>query len=118
MLKLAQDARIFMAVKPVDMRRSFDGLCATITEALASNPVSGDLYLFRGKRADRIKTIVWDRNGLAIFYKRLERGKYRWPTRECASIELTEHELTLLLDGVDFTRIRRIPPFVLHPPPP
>jgi transposase len=114
MLKLPQGARIFMAVKPVDMRRSFDGLCATITEALGSSALSGDLYLFRGKRADRIKAMIWDRNGLAIWYKRLERGKYRWPTRECASIELTAHELELLLDGVDFTRIRRLPPFHLH----
>jgi transposase len=118
MLKLPGGTRIFMAVKPVDMRRSFDGLCATITEALGSNPLSGDLYLFRGKRADRIKAIIWDRHGLAIWYKRLERGTYKWPTRDSASIELTEHELTLLLDGVDFTRIRRLPPFVLHAPPP
>ncbi len=51
-----------MVVKPVDMRRSFDGLCATITEALGSSPLSGDWYLFRGKRADRIKAIIWDRN--------------------------------------------------------
>jgi transposase len=75
MLKLPEDTRIFMAVKPVDMRRSFDGLCATITEALGGSPLSGDLYLFRGKRADRIKAIIWDRNGLAIWYKRLKRGK-------------------------------------------
>ena len=107
-----------MAVKPVNMRRSFDGLCATITEALGSNPLSGHLFLFRGKRADRIKALIWDRNGLAIWYKRLERGKYKWPSREAASVELTEHELALLLDGVDFTRIRRLPPFVVHAPSP
>lgn len=107
-----------MAVKPVDMRRSFDGLCATITEALGSSPLSGDVYLFRGKRAYRINANAWDRTGLVIWYKRLEKGKYKWPTRECAAIELTAHELDLLLDGVDFTRIRRLPPFVLHAPPP
>ena len=117
MLRLPNGVRIFMAVKPVDMRRSFDGLCATITEALGSNPLTGDPYLFRGRRADRIKAIIWDRNGLMIWYKRLEQGKYKWPTRECASIELTMHELELLLDGVDFTRIRRLPPFVLHASP-
>lgn len=118
MLKVPEGARIFMAVKPVDMRRSFDGLCTTIVEALGSNPLSGDLFLFRGKRSDRIKAIIWDRNGLAIWYKRLERGKYKWPSREAVSIELSEHELTLLLDGVDFTRIRRLPPFALHTPSP
>jgi len=118
MLRLPEGARIFMAVEPVDMRRSFDGLCATISEALGSNPLSGDLFLFRGKRADRIKAIIWDRNGLAIWYKRLERGKYRWPSRAAVSIELSEHELTLLLDGVDFTRLRRLPPFSVHTPAP
>jgi len=117
MLRLAPGSRIFMAVKPVDMRRSFDGLCATITEALGGDPLSGDVFLFRGKRADRFKAIAWDRTGLAIWYKRLEKGKYKWPTRDAASIEMTEHELALLLDGVDFTRIRRLPAFSLHAPP-
>lgn len=116
MLKLPPDTRIFMAVAPVDMRRSFSGLCAIVTETLGANPVGGDLFLFRGKRSDRVKAIVWDRTGLAIWYKRLERGKYKWPSPKAASIELTEHELALLLDGVDFTRIRRLPPFVLHTP--
>ena len=71
MLRLAPGSRIFMALKPVDMRRSFDGLCATITVALGGDPLSGDVFLFRGKRADRIKAIAWDRTGLAIWYKRL-----------------------------------------------
>jgi len=118
MLKVPPDTRIFMAVAPVDMRRSFSGLCAIVTEALGSNPLSGHLYLFRGKRADRVKAIIWDRNGLAIWYKRLERGKYRWPHQDASSIEISEHELTLLLDGVDFTRIRRLPPFSLQMPAP
>jgi transposase len=114
MLKIADGTRIFMAVKAVDMRRSFDGLCTTITEGLGSKPLSGDLFLFRGRRADRIKGSIWDRNGLAIWYKRLERGTYKWPSRESASIELSEQELHLLLDGVDFTRIWGLPPFSLH----
>jgi transposase len=56
----------------------------------------GQLYLFRGKRADRVKGLIWDRNGLAIWYKRLERGKFKWPSRDAASIEISEHELTPL----------------------
>ncbi len=117
MLKLPSDTRIFMAVAPVDMRRSFSGLCAIITETLGANPVGGDLFLFRGKRSDRVKAMVWDRTGLAIWYKRLERGKYKWPSPDAVSMELTEQELALLLDGVDFTRIRRLPAFVLRTPP-
>lgn len=116
MLKLPPDTRVFMAVAPVDMRRSFSGLCAIITETLGANPIGGDLFLFRGKRSDRVKTIVWDRTGLAIWYKRLEWGKYKWPTPDAGSMELTEQELALLLDGVDFTRIRRLPPFAFYPP--
>lgn len=116
MLKLPAETRIFMAVEPVDMRRSFSGLCAIVTESLGANPLSGSLYLFRGKRADRVKAMIWDRNGLAIWYKRLEHGKFRWPRADAPSMELSVHELTLLLDGVDFTRIRRLPPFHLHAP--
>jgi transposase len=84
---------------------------------LEANPIGGDLFLFRGKRSDRVKAIIWDRTGLAIWYKRLEHGKYKWPSPDALSMELTEHELALFLDGVDFTRIRRLPPFVLHTPP-
>ena len=115
MLKLPSGTRIFMAVAPVEMRRSFSGLCAIITETLGANPIGGDLFLFRGKRSDRVKAIIWDRTGLAIWYKRLERGKYKWPSPDADSMELTEQELALLLDGVDFTRIRRLPSFALHP---
>jgi transposase len=95
-------------------RRSFDGLCAAVIETLQANPLDGHLFLFRGKRSDRIKALIWDRNGLAIWYKRLEKGRYRWPTRDAVSIEITEQELSLLLDGVDFTRIRRLPAVHAH----
>lgn len=83
-------------------------------EVRKSNPLEGHLFLFRGKRADRVKALIWDRNGLAIWYKRLEKGRYKWPTREAAALEISEEELKLLLDGVDFTRLRRLPPFHAH----
>lgn len=98
-----------MAAMPIDMRRSFDGLCASVMEVLKENPLQGHLFLFRGKRCDRVKALIWDRNGLAIWYKRLEKGKYRWPACDASSLEISEQELALLLDGVDFTRIRRLP---------
>lgn len=116
MLKLPPGTRIFMVVAPGDMRRSFSRLCAIITETLGANLIGGDLFLFPGKRSDRVKAIVWDRTGLAIWYTRLERGKYKWPSPDADSIKLTEQELALLLDGVDFTRIRRLPTFALHTP--
>lgn len=66
-----------MAVAPVGMRRSFSSLCAIMTETLGANPMGGDLFRFRGKRSDRLKAMVWDRTRLAIWYKRLESGKYK-----------------------------------------
>lgn len=100
-----------MAVAPIDMRRSFDGLCAAVIESLGGNPLAGDLFLFRGKRSDRVKALYWDRHGLAIWYKRLEKGRFKWPHPDAASVELSEQELSLLLDGIDFTRLRRLPAF-------
>jgi transposase len=79
MLRLAQGRRVFMAVAPIDMRKSFDGLCAVVMETLQGNPLDGHLFLFRGKRSDRIKALIWDRNGLAIWYKRLEKGRFGGP---------------------------------------
>ena len=72
MLKFPPDTRIYLAATPIDMRRSFDGLCAIVAETLKLNPLDGHLFLFRGKNADRVKAMYWDRNGLAIWYKRLD----------------------------------------------
>ena len=74
-------------------------------------PLAGDLFLFRGKRADRVKALYWDRHGLAIWYKRLEKGRFKWPSTVATSVEISEQELSLLLDGIDFTRLRRLPAF-------
>jgi len=117
MLRVAPGSRIFMAVKPVVMRRSFDGLCATITEALGGDPLSATYFCFvvSGRIGSKRSP---GSDGTRDLVQRLEKGKYKWPTRDAASIEMTEHELALLLDGVDFKRIRRLPAFSLHAPPP
>jgi len=111
MLKLPADTLIYLAATPIDMRRSFDGLCAIVAETLKLNPLDGHLFLFRGKNADRVKAMYWDRNGLAIWYKRLEKGRYKWPHPDSASMEISAHDLALLLDGIDFTRLKRLPTF-------
>ena len=108
---LPTDCRIFMVAEPVDMRRSFDGLCAGIFERLVAHPMTGHLFLFRGRSGDRVKALFWDRNGLCIWYKRLEKGRYKWPSANADSIEMTPLELSLLLDGIDFTRLRKLPAF-------
>ena len=74
MLMLPADVQIYMLVEPVDLRRSFDGLSAIIMERLQMNPLSGHLFLFRGRGGDRIKALFWGRNGMVIWYKRLKRG--------------------------------------------
>lgn len=111
MLTVPTGTRIFMAAAPVDMRKSFDGLSAIVMDVLQSNPLDGHLFLFRGKNGDRIKALFWDRNGLCIWYKRLEKGRYKWPQKATASLEISAQDLSLLLDGIDFTKLRKLPNF-------
>ncbi len=79
MLSLSPAVKIFLCAKPVDMRRSFDGLAALARHQLEQDPLSGHLFVFVGKRADRIKILWWDRDGWALWCKRLERGTFRAP---------------------------------------
>ena len=111
MLTLPTNARIYLMVPPVDMRKSFDGLCVAVGEVMQLNPLQGHLFLFRGKSGDRLKAMYWDRNGLAIWYKRLEKGRFKWPSHDAPSFEITERDLSLLLDGIDFTRLKKLPDF-------
>jgi transposase len=111
MLSLPTHTRIYLAVAPVDMRKSFDGLCAIVMDTLKLNPLEGQLFLFRGKSGNRVKALFWDRNGLVIFYKRLEKGHFKWPKNNASSIEMTTVELSLLLDGIDFTKLKKLPEF-------
>lgn len=109
MLSLPTDTQIFLGVAPIDMRRSFDGICAAIVETVQGDPLSGHVFLFRGKGGDKIKALVWDRNGFIIWYKRLEKGRFKWPRVAADSLEISSQELSLLLDGIDFTKLKRLP---------
>ena len=111
MLTLPTNTRIYLALAPIDMRRSFDGLSATVIDVLNLNPLDGHLFLFRGKGGDKIKVLVWDRNGFVIWYKRLEKGRFKWPHKAVHSLEITAQEFSLLLDGIDFTKLKRLPNF-------
>lgn len=109
MLEIPKYHRIYMAVTPVDMRKSFDGLSACVREVLELNPLEGQLFVFRNKSGDKIKLLWWDRNGFVQYYKRLEKGRFKWPRVSGAKISLSAQDLELLLDGVDITRLRRLP---------
>jgi transposase len=108
MLNLPPAVRIWLCSKPADMRRSFDGLAQLVREWLSGDPLSGHIFVFRNKSADRIKLLVWEEDGFAIWYKRLEEGTFRFPTSEDqASVEVRAADLMLLLAGIELTSVRR-----------
>lgn len=118
MLSVPRDLKVYLAVAPTDMRKSHDGLAALVEHVLAANPLSGHLFVFRSRRADRVKLLYWDGDGYALWYKRLEKGTVRFPTAEAGAtrITITAAELTMLLDGVDLASIRRQVRFRLPQP--
>ena len=101
--------RVFLCTSPTDMRKGFDTLAVLVREGLGYDPLSGHLFLFVGRRRDRLKLLYWDRDGYALWYKRLEQGTFRMPVAkpETASIELKASELAMLLEGIDLRSIKR-----------
>jgi transposase len=92
------------------MRKSFDSLAALVQDWLGHDPLSGHLFVFRSRRGDRVKLLWWDRDGLALFYKRLERGTFRFPAAvdpQARSIEVSAEDLSLVLWGIDPASVRR-----------
>jgi transposase len=109
MLKLPLNLPVFLCSQPADMRRSFDGLAQMVREFLGADPLSGHLFVFRSKRGDRVKLLYWDTDGLAIWYKRLEEGTFRFPAASAdgQSVTIGAAELAMLLDGVDLDHVKR-----------
>jgi transposase len=97
--------RVMLATRPVDFRKGADGLAALVQETMGADPFSGTVYVFRAKRADRIKLVFWDGTGVCLFAKRLEDGKFRWPKVEDGVVRLTAAELSALLEGLDWRRV-------------
>ncbi len=108
MLTLPPSVRIFVATGATDLRRSVDGLSAVVRDRFGLDPLCGHLFLFRNRRGDRLKILVWDRSGFWVLYKRLERGTFSWPAGEqMGPLELRTDEFMLLLSGVDMTATKR-----------
>lgn len=101
--------RVFLCTSPTDMRKGFDTLAVLVRDGLGYDPMSGHLFLFVGRRRDRLKILYWDRDGYALWYKRLEQGTFRMPIAkpDAASIELKASELAMLLEGIDLRSIKR-----------
>ena len=110
--------RIFLAVEPADMRKGFDGLSQLVRDKIAQGPLSGHLYVFRNRRRGRIQILDRDRDGLALRYKRLERGTFRFPEARDGRVEVTPAEMAAILEGVDLRQARRQARFCLPAPQP
>jgi len=109
MLTLPPSVRIHLATGPVDMRRGHDGLCAIVRGQLDLDIYAGHLFVFLGRGRDRCKILFWDRGGFVLYYKRLEKGRFRPPTvdKEATSVSLGATELAMLLDGIDLVDVHR-----------
>jgi transposase len=112
MLSLPPSVRIYLCTAPTDMRRGFDGLAALTREMLCQDPLSGHLFVFGNKRADRVKILYWDRSGFCLWYKRIEKGRFHFPDGATASVQLDAAELALLLEGIQLQHAVRRPRFV------
>ena len=107
----AQSARIWMASEATDMRCGFDRLAERVKAVIGKDPQSGHLFVFRSRRGDRLKILVWDHDGFVLWYKRLETGVFKMPRVEqgTRSVELRASELAMILDGIDVSKLKRVP---------
>lgn len=108
MIAAGSTTRILVATKPVDFRKGATGLAALVSEHLQADPFSGAIYVFRSKRADRVKLITWDGTGLCLFAKRLDGGQFRWPKIEDGVMRLTAAQLSALIEGLDWSRVQAL----------
>ena len=107
MIGLPPGTRVWLAAGATDMRKSFDGLAALVQESMGHNPFSGSMFVFRGKRGDRIKVLWFSGDGLCLFAKRLEEGKFVWPQATSGVVHLTAAQLSMLLEGIDWRTPKR-----------
>lgn len=105
MLTLSPSIRIFLCLQPADMRKSLDGLSALAREQVGEDPLSGHLFIFRNRRGDRIKVLYWDRNGFALWYKRLERGRFSFPRGASGRIVIDPGTFQFLVGGLSLERV-------------
>jgi transposase len=111
MIALSPGTRVYVACGVTDMRRGFDGLAAQVQTALQLDPYSGALFIFRGRRGDLLKALVWDGQGLVLYAKRLERGRFVWPQAKEGVLTLTTAQLAMLTEGIDW----RMPAWTARP---
>jgi len=106
-MQLPTGTRIWIAAGVTDMRRGFDGLSGQVQTVLNEQPFSGHVFAFRGRRGDIVELLWWDGDGLCLFSKRLERGRFIWPKAESGTVSLSPAQLLMLLEGIDWRRPER-----------
>lgn len=108
MISIPAGTRILLATRPVDFRKGAHGLAALAQETLAEDPFSGAVIVWRCKRGDRVKILVWDTSGLVLIWKQSQQGSFRWPPIMNGVMKLTPVEFAALFDGLDWTRVQTI----------
>jgi transposase len=106
MISIPAGARVLLAIRPVDFRKGAHSLAAFAQEVLAEDPFSGAVIVYRAKRSDRIKILVWDTSGLVLIWKQLQQGSFRWPPIVDGVMKLSPVEFAALFDGLDWTRVQ------------
>lgn len=107
MLSLPSAVRIFLCTEPTDMRRGFDRLAEMVRQAIGQDPLSGHLFVFRSRVGDRLKLLYWDRDGLALWYKRLEKGRFHLPTKVGEDFRIDARTLAMMLEGLQEASVHR-----------
>jgi transposase len=105
MIAASAGVKVLVATKPVDFRKGAEGLVALVREQLRHDPFSGTIFIFRSKRADRLKIVTWDGSGLVLLWKRLEQGAFRWPPISNGVMRLSGSQMAALVDGLDWSRL-------------
>jgi transposase len=106
MINVPTEVRVLLATRPVDFRKGAHGLAALASEVLREDPFSGAVIVYRAKRADRVKILVWDGSGLVLIWKHLQQGSFRWPPIMDGVMKLSPVEFAALFDGLDWTRVQ------------
>ena len=107
MLTLSAGIRVFVCTRAADMRKGFDGLSALAGEVMRQDPLSGHLFVFRNRRGDRLKVLYWGGDGLCLWYKRLEAGTFEMRQGEGTCVEMSQAELSMLIEGISLARVQR-----------
>jgi transposase len=107
MIATPTGTRVWLAAGVTDMRRGMDGLAALVQGALEADPFSGHVFAFRGRRGDLIKILWWSGDGMSLYAKRLEKGRFIWPQAASGSVHLSAAQLSMLLEGIDWRRPER-----------